>query len=353
MLIRLVYLLTLRLFGWLVLLARSDTSKDVEILVLRHKVAILRRQVTGPKPDWADRAVIAALTRLLPRCLRLHRIVTPATLLAWHQRLIKNTWTYPSTPGRLPVPEEIRELVRRLARQNPRWGHRRIQGELLGLGHRLGAGTIRRILAATGLAPAPRGASLTWRQFLASQASGILACDFLHVDTVFLKRLYIFFVMEIETRRVHILGVTANPTGAWTAQQARNLLMDLGERAGPFKSLIRDRDSKFRAAFDEVFLGNGMRIIKTPVRSPRANSFAERYVGTLRRECLDHLLIHGERHLLQILAEYSRHYNMHRPHQSREQRPPLHEPGQTIDMTARIKRRQVANGLINEYSRAA
>ena len=353
MLIRLVYLLTLRLFGWLVLLARSDTSKDVEILVLRHEVAILRRQVTGPKPDWADRAVIAALTRLLPRCLRLHRIVTPATLLAWHQRLIKNTWTYPSTPGRPPVPEEIRELVRRLARQNPRWGHRRIQGGLLGLGHRLGAGTIRRILAAAGLAPAPRGASLTWRQFLASQASGILACGFLHVDTVFLKRLHIFFVMEIETRRVHILGVTANPTGAWTAQQARNLLMDLGERAGPFKFLIRDRDSKFTAAFDEVFLGNGMRIIKTPVRSPRANSFAERYVGTLRRECLDHLLIHGERHLLQILGEYSRHYNMHPPHQSREQRPPLHEPGQTIDMTARIKRRQVVNGLINEYSRAA
>ena len=297
--------------------------------------------------------MIAALTRLLPKYLRLHRIVTPATLLAWHQRLIKNTWTYPSTPGRPPVPEEIRELVRRLARQNPRWGHRRIHGELLGLGHRIGAGTIRRILAAAGLAPAPRGASLTWRQFLASQASGILACDFLHVDTVFLTRLYIFFVMEIETRRVHILGVTEHPTGAWTAQQARNLLMDLGERADPFKFLIRDRDSKFTAAFDEVFLGNGMRIIKTPVRSPRANSFAERYVGTLRRECLDHLLIYGERYLRQILGEYSRHYNMHRPHQSREQRPPLHELGRRIDVTARIKRRQVVNGLINEYSRAA
>ena len=180
-----------------------------------------------------------------------------------------------------------------------------------------------------------------------------MSCDFLRADTVFLRRLYVFFVMEIETRRVHILGVTAHPTGAWAAQQARNLLMDLGERAGYFKFLIRDRDSKFTCAFDEVFAGNGTRIIKTPVRSPRANSFAERHVGTLRRECLDHLLIYGARHLQQILAEYARHYNDHRPHQSRDQRPPLHELGRPIDVTARIKRRQTARGLISEYRRAA
>ena len=180
----------IRLFGWVALLARSGISKDVEILVLRHEVAVLRRQVARPKPDWADRAVITALARLLPRHLQLRRIVTPATLLAWHRRIVKEKWTYPNATGRPPVPEEIRELVRRLARQNPRWGHRRIQGELLGLDQRIGTGTIRpdpgRSRAHARTAPD----LTTWWQFLASQASGILACDFLHVDTVLLKHLY-------------------------------------------------------------------------------------------------------------------------------------------------------------------
>jgi putative transposase len=211
---------------------------------------------------------------------------------------------------------------------------RRIQGELPGLGHRVGAGTIRRILASAGLTPAPRRASPTWRQFLAAQAAAILACDFLHVGTVLLRRLHVLFVMEVQARRMHILGVTAHPAGAWTAQQARGLLMDLGERA-------------------EVLAGNGARVIKAPVRSPRANSFAGRFAGTLRRECPGRLLIYGERRLWRTLAEYSRHYYAHRPHQSREQRPPLREPGQPIDVTARIKRRQVVHGLISEYRRAA
>ena len=355
--LRFAYLVLLRVFGWLALLARSDRAKDAEILILRHQVAILQRQVKPPRLSWADRAVLSALARLLPssylRELRL--IISSRTVLRWHADLARRRWACPRrAPGRPRTAPAVRALVLQMARDNPGWGYRRIHGELAGLGFEIAPSTVWQILKDAGIDPAPERSGQTWRAFLASQATTILAADFFHVDTVLLRRLYVLFFIEHDTRRVHLAGITAHPTGAWVTQQARNLLMNLEDHAGGFKFLIGDRDTKFTAAFDAVFTAIGVRIVKTPVRAPRANAIAERWIGSARRECLDRMLITGERHLRLVLGEYADHYNGHRPHRTLQQNPPAgrsHPPATVTSM--RVLRRDRLGGLIREYDQVA
>src|SRR5450755_3709100 len=353
--VRLLYIMFARICSWLVLLGRSTASKDAELLVLRHEIAILRRAHPRPRLDWADRAVLAALTRVLPTRLRIRRLVTPGTILRWHRRLIARKWTYPHRTGRPPVSAGITALIERLATENRTWGYQRIQGELLKLGHRVSASTIRRVLRSRRIPPAPkRHTDMTWRQFLHAQAATTLAADFFHIDcAVTLQRLYCLFVIEVGSRYVHILGITAHPDGPWTTQQIRNLLMDLGEHAADFRFLVRDRAGQFTDSFDAVLASAGIRAVKIPPRSPRANAFAERFVLTARTEVTDRMLILGERHLRAVLTEYEAHYNGRRPHRGRRLRPP--RPDHPIADVAqeRIKRRAVLGGLINEYERSA
>jgi transposase InsO family protein len=289
----------------------------------------------------------------LPERLRAHRVVTPGTVLRWHRRLVRNKWTYPNRTGRPPVSAEITALIERLATENHGWGYQRIQGELLKLGHQVAASTIRRVLRALKIPPAPkRHTDTTWRQFLHAQAATMLATDFFHVDcAVTLQRLYCLFVIEVGSRSVHVLGVTAYRDGPWTTQQIRNLLMDLGDRAAHFQFLVRDRAGQFTDSFDAALASAGIQAVKIPPRSPRANAFAERFVLTARTEVTDRMLIFGERHLRVVMAEYEAHYNGRRPHRSRQ----CTRPGPTTPPLSqgRIKRRPVLGGLINEYERAA
>jgi putative transposase len=350
----LTYLTLCRSIQLLAMVARGNAAKDLEILVLRHQLAVLRRQTPRPMLEPADRALLAAISRVLPRSRWSCFLVKPETLLRWHRRLVAGVWTYPhDQTGRPPLDREVLQLIIRLARENPRWGYQRIKGELQHLGIRVSATTIRTMLRRHGLDPAPRRAATNWRAFLRQQATGIVACDFFTVDTVWLRRLYVLFFIELGTRRVHVAGVTANPDGAWVTQQARNLLMPGQGRCPRF--LLRDRDAKFTRAFDEVFRSEGADVLITPVQAPNANAYAERWIRTVRAECLDWLLIVGRGHLEQVLHIYVEHYNGHRPHRALGLEPPVPRVGPTAITRdqRRVDRRDRLGGLLHEYHRQA
>jgi putative transposase len=353
--VSLLYRLARRLLCVPTVLLRRDVTKDAELLVLRHENAVLRRQITGRvRYEPADRFWFAAVSSLLPR-RRWHEIfpVRPATILTWHRRFIAAKWDYSARRrpyGRPPTHATIKRLVLQLANDNPRWGHRRIQGELARLGHPIAASTVWKILSSAGIDPAPRRTGPTWTQFLASQAHGIIAADFFHIDTALGKRLYALVFLELGTRRLHIAGVTEHPTQDWTTQQARNLTSGLD--TNPFRFLLRDRDTKYSAAFDAVFQAEDMDILTSAPQAPRMNAHCERVIRTIRNEVCDHVLILNEAHARQVLAEYQWHYNHHRPHQARQQRPPNADEQLTMTRNARasrLLRTSVLDGLINEY----
>jgi len=356
LLLSLSYLVVRCVLQLVFLRPRSQEFKELEIVVLRHELSVLRRQTRRPQLTMTDRVFLAAASRLLPRSRWRSFLVTPATLLRWHRRLVARRWTYSNRSGRPPIGDEIRELVLRLARENPRWGYQRIAGELNGLGMIISATTVRKILRRAGLGPAGQRPGLSWRAFLRGQAASLLAVDFFTVETISLQRLYVLFFIELDSRRVHLVGCTANPTGAWVTQQARQFAWTLQQQPSPFRFLIRDRDSKFTRDFDAVFVSEGIEIIKTPVRAPKANAIAERFVRTVRAECLDWLLIMNRRHLERVLRVFADHYNTHRPHRSLNLTPPdptapkLHLVYSTPPGIERLDR---LGGLIHEYHLAA
>jgi putative transposase len=346
-----VYLVVRNLFALVWLLARPRRSNELEILVLRHELAVLRRQ-TRPTLTRADRALLAALSRSLPRRAWTGFPVKPETLLRWHRQLVARRWTYPHRkPGRPPVEASLRKLILRLAHENPHWGYRRIVGELKGVGIAVSATSVRKVLLAAGLLPAPERGRSSWRAFLRAQAASMLACDFLTVETTFLQRIYVIFFISLARRRIEYVACTANPDRKWVVQQARNVVMQLGEQQ-PFRLLVHDRDSKFSHAFDEVFRTEGIRVIRTPVQAPNANAHAERWVRTVRADCLDRILILSRRHLEHVLRVYRQHYNEHRPHRALRLLPPDARNPTPLEATARPRRRDLLGGLIHEYEAA-
>jgi putative transposase len=358
-LVSFVYVVACRLFALVLLLARGDRSKELELLVLRHELSILRRQTRRPQLTESDRLLLAALSRVIPRRSWRAFLVTPETLLRWHRRMVAWRWTYPHRrPGRPAVDQEVRRLILRLARENSHWGYVRIVGELRKLGITVSATLVRNVLARAGVPPAPERAASSWRSFLCHHGNTSLACDFFTFDTVWLRRLYVLFFVSIATRRVEYVACTRNPDTAWMTQQARNLLIDLDDRGQRPRFLIHDRDRKFSRAFDAILASEGIEIVRTPIQAPNANAYAERWVGSVRRECLDQLLIFGRHQLEHVLRVYIRHFNQQRPHRALDLRPPDSCSGANPFPTAtthplQIKRRDLLGGLLHEYEAAA
>src|SRR6266571_4058882 len=356
MCLRLVFLLITRVAAGLRLSRREEMWKTAEILILRHQLSVLqRRQPQRPKLDWADRALLAALLGVIPkaRCQGLRLLITPDTIVRWHRDIVRRRWAARSACGRTGRPatrRNIRALVRRLARENPDWGYRRIHGELAGLGVKVAASTVWEILKASGIDPGRRQTGPTWSQFLRSQAEAILACDLLTVDLLDGTKAYVLAVIEHATRRIRTIGITLHPTGEWTTQQARNLLMDLDEQADRVKFMIRDRGSNFTVAFDAVLAGAGIRTVLCTIQTPRMNAIAERWIGGCRRELLDRTLIWNPAHLRQILRQYETHHNQHRPHRALLGAAPLKPLPDPVDLDRyRVRKHAHVGGLINEY----
>ena len=334
-----------------VLLALSGDRRDAEILALRHQVLVLQRQIKRTRFTNTDRAALAVLSKAVDRdrLTKVLLIIKPATVLGWHRRLVARHWTHRTArPGRPSTRAEIRALVLRLDVENPSWGYRRIHGEICRLGNSLAASTVWKILKTAGRNPTPDRTGPTWSQFIASQARGIVATDFFCVDSVLLKRFYVLFFIELGTRRVHLAGITTNPTGAWTTQAARNLLMTFDK---PIRFVIHDGAGQYSPAFDEVFRFIGAHPITTPPGAPKANAYAERWVRSVRHELLDRTLVWNQRQLRRLLADYVAHYNGHRPHRSLNQAAPAASTVTAIG--TRAQRRAVCGGLIDEYRPAA
>ncbi|MER7792898.1 integrase [Streptomyces sp. NPDC097640] len=363
MLLRLAYLTVTNALAFLRLLPMSDKGKDIEILVLRHQLLVLQRQVGKPTFTDSDRAVLAGLVHHLPkdRLRHLLLLVRPDTVLRWHRDMLRRRHAATCVPRRHGRPctiRSIRALVLSLARENASWGYRRIHGELAALGIKVAASTVWEILREYGIPPAPGRQNTTWTEFLRGQAKALLACDLFGVRTLTGARLHVFAVIEHATRRIRILGATAHPTAEWIVQLGRNLLMDLEDADSKAKFIIRDRDSKFTAAFDALMTDADLKVVTTGIRMLRMNSLMERWIQTCRRELLDRTLVWNQRHLLHALREYESFSNEHRPHRAMEQAAPCRPLPAPITQQAqlahlKIDRRDRLGGTLHEYQHAS